>query len=317
MATNIGPISPSGPILPNDGFVWNLDCIQGMHDHVEACSVGHLVTSIPFGALFTYSGKIEDIGNNPDGGDMVASQFGLHIRFFCNQLYRVMQHGRIVGIHIQQLRATIVQHGYMGRRDLRSAVIDLFSAEGFVWTGEVAIPKNPQIMAKRQNLHSLQFETGIMRDACALAPAPNDYVMFFRKPDGPTAVPVRCIYDRKRNPGGWITTEDWIKWASGCWDDILETDVLSGLVKEEGDEKHVCPLQLEVPRRTILLYSNPGDVVLDPFMGIGTTGVVTRQTGRVSLGFELKESYHAQAVRNIADAVKTGTSLDFGESVPA
>src|SRR3954468_5026890 len=116
---------------------YNEDCIQGMADRRDASEVNLCVTSIPFGALFMYSGKTEDIGNNSDGVDMRASQFGLHMRFFIEQLARVLKPGRNVCVHIQQLLRYVNQHGYMGRRDFRGAVVDMFAAGGLEWTGEV------------------------------------------------------------------------------------------------------------------------------------------------------------------------------------
>lgn len=280
--------------------IYNEDCIAGQAWRLEPESVDMTVTSIPFGALFMYSGKTEDIGNNPDGVDMRASQFGLHMRFFIHQLLRVMKPGRNVCVHIQQLLRYKNQHGYMGRRDFRGAVVDLFETGGFEWIGEVAIPKNPQVIAKRLNLHCLMFETG-RQNSTKLAPAVNDYVMFFQKP-GESVERVRCLHDAVKNPGGWVSQEEWIKWAHGVWADIRETDVLDGWksARGENDEKHVCPLQLEVIRRCVRLYTNPGDLVLDPFMGIGSTAVVAIELGRSAVGFELKESYHDQALRNVA-----------------
>lgn len=282
--------------------IWLGDCVPGMAERLAPDSVDLCVTSIPFGALFMYSGKNEDIGNNADGIDMRASQFGLHMRFFIEQLLRVMKPGRNASIHIQQLLTYKNEHGWMGRRDFRGAVIDLFTSGGFQWKSEVAIPKDPQIIAKRQELHSLLFITGA-RNSLELAPAVNDYVLTFQKP-GKTAVPVRCLR-HETNPNGWVTKEEWIRWARGVWDDIRETDVLEGWAegREEDDEKHVCPLQLEVIRRLVKLYSNPGELVLDPFMGIGSTGFVAIEQGRDTAGFELKESYHRLAVRNCERAL--------------
>ncbi len=277
--------------------IWNEDCITGMAERLEPESVQHCVTSIPFGSLFMYSGKAEDVGNNLDGDgvDMRGTHFALHMRFFIEQLYRVLAPGSVACIHIQQLLATKVQHGYIGRRDFRGAVVDLFTSGGFDWTGEFTIKKNPQIIAKREMRHDLLFVTG-KRDSRMLAPAVNDYVMVFRKPGQGT--PVRAIYDAKTNPDGWLSTEEWIRDAHGIWTDIRETDVLTGWQhgREEADEKHVCPLQLEVIRRCIRLYTSPGDVVLDPYMGIGSTGFVAIEQGRSAVGYELKESYHRQAV---------------------
>lgn len=293
--------------MSDDLQIWNEDCISGMAEHLEESSIDLIVSSIPFGALFMYSGKTEDIGNNPDvpndSTDMRASQFGLHMRFCIAQLFRVLRPGCIAAIHVQQLLTTKVQHGYMGRRDFRGAVVDLFSAGGFQWTGEVGIPKNPQAMAQRQKLHSLLFVTG-MRDGRALAPAVNDYVLIFRKPG--EGAPVPCLYDAQKNPDGWLTKEEWIRDARGIWSDIQETDTLEGwrTAGDEDDEKHVCPLQLEVIRRLVRLYTNPGDTVLDPFSGIGSSGFVALEQGRRYRGFELKESYWRQSLKNCMKAVQ-------------
>jgi DNA modification methylase len=281
--------------------IHNMDCIPGMAEHLEADSIDLVVTSIPFGALFMYSGKNEDIGNNADGDSLMdESMFGLHMRFWVEQLLRVVKPGCNVCIHIQQLLKYKNQHGYMGRRDFRGAVINIMENGGFEWKGEVAIPKNPQVIAQRLNLHCLMFITG-KKNARQLAMAMNDYVLIFQKP-GECSAPVPAIHDPAKNPVGWITTEDWIKWARGVWDDIRETDVLDGWksARESDQEKHVCPLQLEVIRRCILLYTNPGEIVLDTFMGIGSTAYQALKEGRNAVGFELKESYHRQSLANVA-----------------
>jgi DNA modification methylase len=300
--------------------VWGTDCITGMRERLEADSIDLTVTSIPFASLFMYSGKPEDVGNSPDAGlDFVGSAFGLHMRFFIEQLHRVMKPGCLVCIHIQQLLTYKIQHSFMGRRDFRGAIVDLFMAGGFDWKGEIAIAKNPQAIAQRQQLHSLLFITG-KRNARQLAPCVNDYVMIFMKPGD--AEPVKAIYDEAENPGGWVTTEEWIRDAHGVWTDIREMDVLEGWkgARDEDDEKHVCPLQLTVIRRLIKLYSNPGDLVLDPYMGIGSTGVVAMEQGRSAVGFELKESYCKQAIRNIAQAkerIETAQALPLFEMAGA
>jgi DNA modification methylase len=249
-----------------------------------------------------YSGKTEDIGNNADGVDFVESMFGLHLRFFVEQLFRVMRPGCNACIHIQQLVSYRVEHGYMGRRDFRGAVVDVFESGGFEWKGEFVIPKNPQAIAQRQKLHSLLFITG-RRNARDLAPAVNDFVLIFQRPG--EAIPVRALRGAD-NPAGWVSTEEWIRDAHGVWSDIRETDVLEGWRggRETDDEKHVCPLQLEVIRRLVKLYSNPGEVVLDPFVGIGSTAYVAIEQGREAVGFELKESYFRIAERHLARAME-------------
>lgn len=299
-----------------DCQIYNQDCITGMAEHLAAESVHLTISSIPFGALFMYSGKREDIGNNVDGVDLRTGQFGLHMRFYVEQLYRVMMTGCNVCIHIQQLLRYKNQHGYMGRRDFRGACIDIFGAGGFEYTGEFVIPKCPQLIAQRLSLHSLQFKTG-RTNARKLMPAVNDYVLIFQKP-GESQAPVAALADAQLNPRGWVTQEQWIRDAHGVWSDINETDVLEGRkgtkdAKEEEEEKHVCPLQLSVIYRCIALYTNPGELVLDPFMGIGSTAHVARggrcQDGALKLprrvvGFELKDSYHAKALRNMERLAK-------------
>jgi DNA modification methylase len=159
-------------------------------------------------------------------------------------------------------------------------------------------------MAQRLSLHSLMFITG-RRNSNMLAPAPNDYVLIFQKP-GECERPVRSLYDPQDNPDGWVTTNEWIRDAHGVWTDINEVDILDGWksARESDQEKHVCPLQLEVIRRLVKLYTNPMAtqpevIVLDPFGGIGSTAVVCIELGRNCTTFELKESYHVQALRNV------------------
>lgn len=296
-------------------------------------------------------------GNNIDGIEMHANQFGLHFRFFLDQLYRVMKPGSVSCIHIQQLLAWKVQHGYMGMRDFRGAIVTLFKNHGFEPQGEVAIPKNPQAVARRLNLHSLMFATAY-KDSRKLAPAMNDYVLFFKKPG--EGVPCKALIESNReiklvepspiidysqnqkrvingykttpyeietwtekagtqrktvtggkhiNPDGWMTKNDWIGYASGVWDDIMEIDTLDGYkcARETDEERHVCPLQLQVIRKCIKLYSAPGELVIDPFMGIGSTAYVAIEQGRNSVGFELKESYHAMALKNAEKAMSLFT----------
>lgn len=289
-----------------DVAIWNEDAISGMPGRLGPESVHLVVTSIPFSGIFMYSGKPEDVGNCHDHIDSRRTQWGLHYSFFVTQLFRVMKPGCNVCIHVQQLLTYSNQHGYSGKRDFRGAVIDLSMAAGFTYHGEFVIAKNPQAIAQRNKLHSLLFVTG-KRNARDLAPAVNDFVLIFQKPG--ECEPVPAIYDAKENPKGWVTTEDWIRDASGVWKDIREMDVLEGWksARDEKDEKHVCPLQLQVIRRCIRLYTNPGELVLDPFMGIGSTAYVALQERRRAVGFELKESYHRQALANIELARKRST----------
>lgn len=290
------------------------DCIDGMANCLPDSSIDLTVTSIPFEELFTYSGKLEDVGNNGSTVNIREGRFALNLRFWAHQLYRVTKPGCNACIHIQQLLAYKNQHGFIGRRDFRGAMIDVMSAHGWEWKGEFAIQKNPQAMAQRLSLHSLMFATG-KRNSLGLVSCPNDYVLVFQRP-GECAEPVRALYDPTENPKGWLTTDEWIRDAHGIWTDIDEFDLLGSAAsslkiedkmgfrgartaKENDEEKHVCPLQLEAIRRCIRLYTNPGALVLDPFMGIGSTACVALEQERRAVGFELKDSYHAEAVFNV------------------
>lgn len=294
-----------------------MDCIAGMAEKIADDSIDLTVTSIPFEELFTYSGKLEDVGNNGSTVNIREGRFALNMRFVISELLRVTRPGANVCIHIQQLLAWKNQHGFIGRRDFRGAMIDIFSAGGFHFAGEFAISKNPQAMAQRLNLHSLMFITG-KRNSQMLAPAPNDYVLIFHKPGEPLT-PVKALYDKTINPTGWVSSEEWIRDASGIWKDINEVDVLDGYraARESDEEKHVCPLQLEVIRRLVKLYTNPISIqpdvtVLDPFMGIGSTGFVAVEQDRNAVGFELKESYYDQSLRNVAIAHENKKQADNG-----
>lgn len=299
--------------------LYNENCITGMAKCLPESSIDLAVTSIPFEELFTYSGKPEDVGNNGSTVNIREGRFAIDLQFVIAQLFRVLKPGCNACIHIQQLLAYKNQHGFIGRRDFRGAVIDLFAVGGFEWKGEFVISKNPQAMAQRLNLHCLMFATG-KRNATMLAPAPNDYVLIFQKP-GDCEHPVPALYDPKINPGGWVTSNEWIRDAHGIWTDIQQTDVLDGYraARESDQEKHVCPLQLEVIRRLVRLYTNPAHVqpdvtVLDPFMGIGSTAYIAVEQGRNAVGFELKESYYRQSMSNVklAKALK----LNRQESMP-
>lgn len=357
--------------------IYNQDCIAGLAEHVPDNSVHLTVTSIPFEELFTYSGKLEDVGNNGSTVNPLVGRFALNMRFVAAQLFRVTAPGCNVCIHIQQLLAYKNQHGFIGRRDFRGAMVDVFGAAGFEWIGEAtqpgsvftvtpedvfnimeqaggencdrqvltsmlarrlgirgpsefAIVKNPQAMAQRLNLHSLMFITG-KRNSCMLAPAINDYVLIFTKPGEPEH-PVKALYDKDINPDGWVSSEDWIRDAHGIWTDIQEIDILDGhrSARESDEEKHVCPLQLQVIYRLVRLYTNPirlqPDVtVLDPFMGIGSTaymclggqctdGHLHGEHRRNVLGFELKESYYEQCLRNIEKAKRRFRQLERSET---
>jgi DNA modification methylase len=259
------------------------DSIEEMAN-MDAESVDMAVFSPPFASLFTYSSETADMGNCSDQGE---EEFGIHFAHFADAIYRVMRPGRVVALHLAQLVAFRARHGRKGVRDFRGAVIETMERSGFLYYGEFVVPKNPQAAAIRTKSERLQFAQ-FKRDSLESSPALNDYVLEFRKP-GTQAVKVHND----------VSNEEWINWASGVWSDIRETDVLSyHAARGDNDEKHICPLQLTVIERCIRLWTNPGEVVLSPFAGIGSEIYTAIRQRRFGIGIELKAEYFQQAAAN-------------------
>lgn len=250
-------------------------------------SVGLTVTSIPFMSLYTYSATERDLGNSRN-----ADEFFQHFNFIISEHLRITQPGRNACVHVQQVAATKVNDGYIGIKDFRGDVIRAYTAAGWIFHGEVTIDKNPQVQAIRTKTKGLMF-VQMEKDSAASRPAFADYVLIFQKP-GENATPVKPQ----------CTREEWIQWAHAVWYDINETDTLNvAVARSNEDERHLCPLQLGLIERCIRLWSNRGDVVFDPFAGIGSTGWVAVQNNRKFLGCELKPEYHAVASKYLAQAV--------------
>lgn len=264
------------------------DSIERMAE-MEEESVDLAVFSPPFASLFTYSSESADMGNC---SDQAQEEFNIHFAHFSERLFRVMKPGRVVCLHLAQLIAFRARHGRKGLRDFRGDVVRVMEDAGFHYYGEFVIPKNPQAVAIRTKSERLQFSQ-FKRDSLESSPALNDYVLEFRKP-GKQAVPVQND----------VSNEEWIRWASGVWDDIRETDVLSyHCARGEEDEKHICPLQLSVIERCVRLWTNPGEVVFTPFLGIGSEVYTAIRQRRIGWGVELKAEYYRQAVKNAEMAI--------------
>jgi len=261
------------------------DSVERMRE-IGTASVDLSVFSPPFMSLFTYSPSERDIGNNrPD-------EFWTHFRYLITEINRVMKPGRNVAVHVQQVATSVAHDGVTGLNDFRGDVIRAFVAGGFTFHGEVTIDKDPQAQAIRTKAKGLLFVQKD-RDRVWLRPAFADFILVFRAP-GENAVPI--LDDQ-------ITNNEWIEWARPIWYGIRESATLNAAeAREEKDERHIAALQLETVMRCIRLWSNPGELVLDPFMGIGTTGYVAVQHGRRAIGCELKRSYFDAACRNIARA---------------
>lgn len=276
------------------------DCIPHMADVMPESSIDMAVFSPPFPSMYAYTSDAADIGNT----DSFNAEAKLHLGFFYRQLARVLKPGRVACVHVCQI-PRMKRAGGRGLCDFRGINARLGERSGLIYEYDWCIRKNPQSQAIRTKTRELQF-AGLESDRAAQRGAIADYIIKFRKP-GENRVAIDSESQVSRN--------DWIKWAEACWDDIIETDTLN--YKEgrgEDDEKHICPLQLEVIRRCILLYSNPGELVFSPFTGVGSEafmalgGTSPKTKKRVDdprrfYGCELKQEYFETARRNCERAV--------------
>lgn len=289
------------------GDRWTLmlgDCVERTAE-VKDESVGLSVFSPPFPGMYVYSDSERDMGNSRSVEELVE-----HFGFLIPELLRVLVPGRSCCVHLTQTIRVKYLDGYSGLRDFRGAVIAAMEQAGFIYYGEVAIDKDPQVKAIRTKDQGLLFKS-LANDASRMHMALADYLLQFRKP-GENPDPIRAgISERYGNPEGWITQEEWIEWAAPVWyrasdhypGGIRETDVLNAAVARDApDERHIAPLQLGVVERAVKLWSNPNDVVFSPFAGIGSEGVGALRHGRRFVGIELKPSYFKTACRNLAVA---------------
>ena len=257
------------------------DCIK----HIQTIpdeSIGFSIFSPPFAELYTYSDKLEDMGNSKD-----YQEFFTAFKFLVKELYRVMWSGRNVAVHCMDLPIQKGKEGYIGLRDFSGMILQAFQEVGFIYHSRVTIWKNPVTEMQRTKALGLLHKQ-VNKDASMSRVGIPDYLMIFRK-DGEHEHPVHCD----------ISVDTWQKWASPVWMDINYSNTLNAQSgRDSADEKHICPLQLETIERAISLWSNKGDTVLTPFMGIGSEVYEAIKLNRFGIGFELKDSYFAEAVKN-------------------
>lgn len=238
-------------------------------------SVDLSVTSPPFQSLYTYSDSIRDMGNALDREDFFA-QYAYMIR----ENLRITKPGRIAAVHVQQVTRRKNTDGFIGMVDFRGDVIRAYEAEGWIYWGEVTVDKDPQAQAIRTKAHSLMFVTK-NRDSTLIRPAFADYALLFKKP-GDNAVPVT----------GTFSNDEWIDWARPVWLDIKESNTLNvRIARDDADERHLTPLQLDFIERLVRMYTNPGEKVFSMFAGVGSELYVAVKLARRALGIELKASY--------------------------
>ena len=265
------------------------DCIQ-LIPEIENESIGLSVFSPPFAELYTYSSHIEDMGNSKDYNEFLI-QFG----FLIKELHRVMIQGRNVAVHCMDLPIQKGKEGFIGLRDFSGMILKAFENAGFIYASRVTIWKDPVVEMQRTKALGLLHKQ-VKKDSTMSRVGIPDYVMIFRK-DGERTQPVTNTD---------LPVDLWQKYASPVWMDINYGNTLQGYRngREDNDEKHICPLQLDTIERLIHLYSNKGDTIFTPFMGIGSEVYQAVKMGRKGIGFELKESYYDLAKKNIAIAVE-------------
>lgn len=270
------------------------DCVQ-LIKNVPDESIGFSIFSPPFSELYVYSDELEDMGNSKD-----YKEFMIAFGFLVKELHRVMWSGRNVAVHCMDLPIQKGKEGYIGLRDFSGLILQAFTDAGFIYHSRVTIWKDPVVEMQRTKALGLLHKQVKKNSAMSRVGIP-DYLMVFRKP-GEALHPVKNT----------ISVDTWQKWASPVWMDIDYTNTLNGTqARDERDEKHIAPLQLETIERAIALWSNEGDEVLTPFAGIGSEIYQAVKMDRRAIGFELKTSYFKQAVKNAGSAVAKKAQLSL------
>lgn len=285
--------------------------------HADAChvvseiptdSIHYQIFSPPFASLFTYSDSERDMGNCKKDDEFME-----HFSFLIPELYRICMPGRLISFHCMDLLATITKDGYIGLKDLPGMLLRMFQDSGFIYHSKVVIWKDPLLQAVRTKALGLAHKQ-ISKDSTRCNMGLPDYVITMRKP-GENHEPVshgrgfeRYIgekpepRDEKKNDPrvNKYSHKVWQRYASPVWMDINQTNTLNvRAARGENDEKHICPLQLDVIARCLELWSNSEDTILSPFAGVGSEGYQSLKMGRKFIGVELKQSYFDQAVKNL------------------
>lgn len=268
----------------NNFAMYNGDCvevIQGIPDN----SVHYSIFSPPFASLYTYSASERDMGNSKN-----HTEFYDQFLFLVKELYRVLMDGRLVSFHCMNLPTSKERDGVIGITDFRGNLIRIFQSAGFIFHSEVCIWKDPVTAMQRTKALGLLHKQ-LKKDSCMSRQGIPDYLVTMRKP-GVNPEPVEHTNES-------FPVSVWQRYASPVWMDINPSDTLQKeSAREEKDERHICPLQLQVIERGIELWTNPGDIVLTPFAGIGSEVYMALKKQRRGIGIELKGSYYKQAVAN-------------------
>ena len=262
------------------------ELLKGLGDN----SIHYSIFSPPFASLYTYSNSEIDLGNC-----RTTEEFYTQFKYIVEDLYRVLIPGRLISFHCMDLPLSKERDGVIGLRDFRGELIRLFESCGFILHSQVCIWKDPVTAMQRTKAIGLLHKQ-LKKDSCMSRQGIPDYLVTMRKP-GENPEPVTHTNES-------FPVAVWQKYASPIWMDINPSDTLQHTsARDEKDERHICPLQLTVIRRALNLWTNPEDIVLTPFLGIGSESYVSLEMGRRTIGIELKPSYFQQAVKNCASVV--------------
>jgi len=298
--------------------IYHGDCVETWRSLPDE-SIDFTIFSPPFSSLFTYSASPRDMGNVSDDKEFIE-----HFNFLIPELFRTTRTGRLCAVHCMNLASTKSRQGFIGLRDFRGDIIRAFVEAGWVYHSEVCIWKDPVTSMQRTKAHGLLHAT-LCKDSARSRQGLPDYLVIFRK-DGDCSSPVRTTptarfsdyigeqgptTDQEQEPRRY-SIDVWQRYASPVWFDINQTRTLNYRpARQERDERHICPLQLDVIERAIHLWSNEGDLVATPFMGIGSEVVSAVKMGRRGIGAELKRSYYEMARSNIIDAIAPDAQLSL------
>jgi DNA modification methylase len=278
---------------------FHADCVE-VASSLPTESVGFSIYSPPFAHLFIYSDSERDMGNVKN-----EQEFFAQYQFLLEQIYRITKPGRLTAVHCSDLPRTKSKHGEIGLYDMPGDIIRAHLACGWTYHSRICIWKDPVVEMQRTKALGLLYKQ-LQKDATRSRQGMPDYVLVFRKTPGDEKSGEPVAQDANHFP-----VEQWQQWASPVWMDINQTNVLNcAAAREQADEKHICPLQLDLIERAIRLWSNLNDIVLSPFMGIGSEGVMALRAGRRFIGTELKASYYKQACRFLDQAAAESTLFD-------
>ena len=277
-------------VTENKYAVYNGDSCEVVKS-IPDNSIHYTIFSPPFASLYTYSNSDRDMGNSK--GD---DEFYNHFIYLAKELYRITMPGRLLSFHCMDVPLMKERDGVIGLKDFPSIIRQIFEDCGFIYHSKVTIWKNPVTEMQRTKALGLLHKQ-IRKDSTMNRQGIPDYIVTMRKPG---ENPERVSHTHETFP-----VDVWQNYASPVWMDIRQSDTLQkNSAREDKDERHICPLQLEVIQRCVELWTNPGDIVLDPFAGIGSVPYVAVTMGRRGIGVELKESYYKQARNNLEIAVK-------------